>query len=469
MEELTADYLVVGAGAMGMAFVDSLVTESDKTVVMVDRYARPGGHWTTAYPFVRLHQVAAAYGVNSRILERPGIEEFGWNKGLPDCSSRDEILAYYDNVMDGFLRSKRVQYFPKCEYDGEGGFHSIVTNKKYHLGKDTIIVDATYSQTMVPSMRPPPFEVADGIEILPINSLSAITRPYENYTVVGGGKTSMDACLWLLANGVEPSRITWIRPRDTYLLERDRLQIHPDFAARIMGYVDSINASIVQASSIEDLVKRLAESEALMQFDKDVKPTMYHCPTVSRLEFEALKGVKNVVRKGRVTRITPEEVTLTEGSYKPVPDTLYIDCAACAAPQRPAVPVFQDRKITLQFLRVCQQTFSAALAGHLEAAYDDDELKNKLSRPAPMLDKPEDFAWVSLEQDLSAIEWLKQPKTVAWLGRSRLDLYRFVMRPGLEEPEKLDAHIKALSAGLSMLCNKLQKLVNESPEVVPKL
>jgi cation diffusion facilitator CzcD-associated flavoprotein CzcO len=63
---IEADYLVVGAGAMGLAFTDTLVSESDATVVVVDRNDQPGGHWTTAYPFVRLHQPSAYYGVNSR-------------------------------------------------------------------------------------------------------------------------------------------------------------------------------------------------------------------------------------------------------------------------------------------------------------------------------------------------------------------------------------------------------------------
>ncbi|MEM7542847.1 MAG: NAD(P)-binding protein, partial [Pseudomonadota bacterium] len=67
-EQLKADYLVVGAGAMGMAFTDVLLTESDATVVLVDRYHAPGGHWNTAYPFVRLHQPSAFYGVNSKQL-----------------------------------------------------------------------------------------------------------------------------------------------------------------------------------------------------------------------------------------------------------------------------------------------------------------------------------------------------------------------------------------------------------------
>ena len=36
MTSIEADYLVIGAGAMGMAFVDTLLTETDATVVLVD-------------------------------------------------------------------------------------------------------------------------------------------------------------------------------------------------------------------------------------------------------------------------------------------------------------------------------------------------------------------------------------------------------------------------------------------------
>ena len=63
---LETDYLIVGAGAMGMAFADVLMTETDATILLVDRVGRPGGHWNVAYPFVRLHQPSAFYGVNSR-------------------------------------------------------------------------------------------------------------------------------------------------------------------------------------------------------------------------------------------------------------------------------------------------------------------------------------------------------------------------------------------------------------------
>lgn len=45
-----ADYLVIGAGATGLAFTDSLVCESDVEVVLVDRRDGVGGHWRDSYP-----------------------------------------------------------------------------------------------------------------------------------------------------------------------------------------------------------------------------------------------------------------------------------------------------------------------------------------------------------------------------------------------------------------------------------
>ncbi len=61
-ESISADYLIMGAGAAGMAFADSVFTETDATIVMVDRHDRPGGHWNDVYPFVRLHQPSSFYG-----------------------------------------------------------------------------------------------------------------------------------------------------------------------------------------------------------------------------------------------------------------------------------------------------------------------------------------------------------------------------------------------------------------------
>src|SRR5512136_2880569 len=76
------DYLIVGAGALGMTFADQLLTDSDASMVIVDRHHMPGGHWNDAYPFVRLHQPSTYYGVNSSPLGDDQIDTWGPNRGL---------------------------------------------------------------------------------------------------------------------------------------------------------------------------------------------------------------------------------------------------------------------------------------------------------------------------------------------------------------------------------------------------
>lgn len=73
--ERATDYLVVGAGASGLAFTDSLLTESDANIILIDRRADVGGHWCDTYPFVRLHTPSAYYGFNSIPLGEDRIQE----------------------------------------------------------------------------------------------------------------------------------------------------------------------------------------------------------------------------------------------------------------------------------------------------------------------------------------------------------------------------------------------------------
>ena len=77
------EYLVVGAGASGLAFVDSLVDHADDVrVTVVDRRPAPGGHWRDAYPFVRLHQASVFYGVASTELGTGSLQTEGPEAGL---------------------------------------------------------------------------------------------------------------------------------------------------------------------------------------------------------------------------------------------------------------------------------------------------------------------------------------------------------------------------------------------------
>ncbi len=93
---LQTDYLIIGAGAVGMTFADQLLTETDATITIVDRRAMPGGHWNDAYAFVRLHQPSAYYGVGSRELGSGRIDEVGLNRGNHELASGAEVRHYFD-------------------------------------------------------------------------------------------------------------------------------------------------------------------------------------------------------------------------------------------------------------------------------------------------------------------------------------------------------------------------------------
>src|ERR1700749_3981037 len=122
MTEIETDYLVVGAGAAGMAFPDALIAESDADVVMVERRHRPGGHWRNAYPFVRLHQPSPFYGVNSRRLGTDSIDETGANAGFYQRARGTEIVDYFDRVLDEtLLASGQVRFFGMSDYLGVNG------------------------------------------------------------------------------------------------------------------------------------------------------------------------------------------------------------------------------------------------------------------------------------------------------------------------------------------------------------
>lgn len=438
--ELTADYLVVGSGATGMAFTDALVTETAATVVMVDRHHRPGGHWNDAYPYVRLHQPSSFYGVNSRPLGGEVKDQTGWNAGLYELASGAEVCAYFDHVMRRqFLPSGRVRYFPRCAYEGDGRFTSIPSGREFqvHVGNKT--VDTTYMDVRVPSVCPPPYPVAPGVRCVPLNDLPRVERPESGYVIVGAGKTGMDACLWLLENGVDPADITWIMPRDAWFLDRANLQRGELLSRTALAFAGQLEA-IAGAGSVPALFDALEACGWLLRLDPSVRPTMYRCATVTRAELEQLRRIRNVVRQGRVKRLEPDRMVLEQGTLPADPGRLYVDCSAAGLPLRPITPVFDGARITLQPIRGCQPAFSAAFVGHVEAAYRDEAEKNELCGVVQYPDTDVDFLRMALADGLNQVRWARDAELVAWMDGARLNLFSIV-------PDASGAADPALSEG----------------------
>src|SRR5258708_25265193 len=240
-----------------MAFTDSLISTSDAQVVMVDRRHAPGGHWNDAYPFVRLHQPSAYYGVNSLPLGSETIDRHGPNQGMYERASAPEICAYYDRVMrQRLLPSGQVRYFPMCEYVGPHRFISRVTGDEYDVKVRKKHVDAVYLEPSIPANTRPPFEVASDARCAPPHALVRLAERADGYVVIGAGKTAHDTCSWLLETGVSPSDIRWIKPREAWFVNRVSAQGGELVGTLFEGISLQLEAS-AQATSIEDLFHRL--------------------------------------------------------------------------------------------------------------------------------------------------------------------------------------------------------------------
>lgn len=418
---IEADYLVVGAGAAGMAFVDALVTDCDATVVIVDRRHAPGGHWHDAYPFVRLHQPSAYYGANSLPLGSETIDRHGPNQGFYERASAPEICAYYDRVMQQqLLPSGRVRYFPSCEYTGDQRFVSRVSGDQYEVKVRRKRIDARYLEPSVPATYQPPFEVAHDARCVPVNELVRLAGHADGYTIIGAGKTAIDACLWLLEMGASPASIRWVKPRESWLVNRSFAQGGALVGSLFEGISLQVEAS-AQATSVDDLFGRLNASRQLLRIDEAVTPTMYKGATVSALELDQLHSIHSVVRKGHIRRIEGEKIVFDDGEARTSPRTLHVHCAAPGLNPAPAVPMFTDDCITLQPIRTGLIPFNAAIVGFVEATYGDTATKNRLCPVNRLPNAASDWMRGMLTGLNADYLWSKEPAISQWLERARLN------------------------------------------------
>lgn len=426
MTESETDYLIVGAGAVGMAFADTLLDETDAHITFVDRHAKPGGHWNDAYPFVALHQPSAFYGVNSTPLGQPGKDTIGLNKGYYSLATGSEVCAYYENVMTKrFLPSGRVDYHPMSDYLGDGRFVSILSGRESQIIIRRKTVDATYYGTSVPSTHRPKFEIGDGVRMVPPNALPQLWQTPETtpsqFVILGAGKTAMDVGVWLQQAGVDPVSIKWVRPRDTWMLNRGNVQPGFEFFEETIGGQVKIMRALADAATPEDLFDRLEADGIMLRLDPETRPSMFHYPTISQGEVDILRKISDVVRLGHVRRLAPGKMIFDAGEVETAKDVLFIDCTATAVERRPVIPQFQGDLITLQMIRVPQPAFSAALTAYIEANFDDDATKNSLGQPVPLPDGVDTYARANLVNMMNQFQWSQQPKLQQWMIKARLD------------------------------------------------
>ena len=416
---LEADYLVVGAGAVGMAFTDALTEHADVRVAMIDRRHSVGGHWLDAYPFVRLHQASAFYGVSSTLLGDGRIQQDGPEAGLYERASAPEICAYYARVLqDRMLASGKVSFHPNCEYVGDGRFISRVSGKEYEVRDGCRIVDARYLAPEIPATTPAPFAVADGARVVAVNDLVRLGGAPAQFVVVGSGKTATDACIWLLDNGVDPDAICWVRPRDPWMLNRAVVQPNP---AVFIGMAADTMELAARATSADELFLLQEEAGVMLRIDRSVIPTMAKTPTLAQWELDMLRTIEHVVRLGHIKAAEPGRLVLEDGEVGTARGAVIVHCAASGLQYRPLVPIWGAESITVQPVRAGFPVFGAALVGYVEATVDSDAEKNRLCPPSPLPDTPTDWARMQVLGARATQSFASEPHIKAWADRTALN------------------------------------------------
>jgi len=460
MRSVETDYLVVGAGAMGMAFTDALIDHADVHVTLVDRRHSSGGHWNDAYPFVQLHQASVFYGVASTVLGTGAVQRDGPESGLQERARRSEIQHYYDTILyQRFIGSGRVTFLGGSEYHTDGASHVVTSRVSGDTTRVDVrrrVVDAAYLSPTIPATAPPPFAVADGARVVAINELARLHEGARRYVIVGSGKTATDGIIWLLANGVAADRIAWVRPREPWMLNRAVVQPDPVVA---LGLATDTMAAAAEAESLDDLFMRLEGAGVMLRVDTERIPTMAKTPTLARWELDRLRTIEAVIRRGHIKYVSAHEIVFEDGVVPLGSGTLVVHCAASGLQYPPLVPVWSPDMIRLQTIRVGFPCFCAALAGFVEATRDDDRERNRLCPPNTLPDSPSSWARMQVRGTLATRAYGAEPDIATWANGCALNPARIT--PSQRDEPAVKAAAEALSRVAERGLARLSELAHE--------
>jgi hypothetical protein len=274
----------------------------------------------------------------------------------------------------------------------------------------------------------------------------------------------MDAAVWLLDNHCAAERVSWVCPRQSWLINRNVTQASVDFFEEsIGGFANQVEA-IANAESVDDLFDRLEACGYMLRIDQSQRPTMFHFATISFGEVEQLRKISNVISDGRVTKISAGQLSFANGNkLEMAPDTLYIDCTASAVDftSSQSRPVFEDKLLTIQGLRMPNLCLSAAISAYAEANYEDDETRNRLCQPVMVPNDPAGFVKTTLGNMMNQATWSGEPELSKFIARNRLDAFLEVISHADLSTEANQAIMNKLGTHLGQAMANLQKLASE--------
>ena len=215
MRTLATDYLVVGAGAMGMAFTDALIDHADVHVTLVDRRHAAGRALAR-----RVSVRPAPPGV--AVLRR-GVDPARHGR-RPAAGPGDRPPGAGATFRDpGVLRRHPLPPVPRLgardvplgeRVPQPTGRDHVVTSRVSGETRAGRTCDAASSMPRTSRRRSRRRRrrrsgSPTASRVVPINELAELAEAPSDYVIVGSGKTATDAIVWLLVNGVDarPDRV----------------------------------------------------------------------------------------------------------------------------------------------------------------------------------------------------------------------------------------------------------------------
>ena len=272
------------------------------------------------------------------------------------------------------------------------------------------------------------------MRLVPPNDLVNLREAASGYTVIGAGKTSMDTCVWLMQEGVAPDRIRWIRPRDAWVQSRAFMQPLELVGS---GYMQ-LQADWVQAAAEsgtgQEFAHHLEASGTFIRLDPEIEPEVYRGAILSSIEVESLRQIENVVRMGRVQRISTDQGLMEQGSIDSGSGQVFVDCTAEGVRPTQTRPIFEPDRVTLQYVTIGGVPWTAATQGAVEALRDDDAEKNRLCPPLTFTGRIENIFEMSYAGMTGLALRSAEPDLAAWNGACRLNPGRAV-KDHLDDPQ----------------------------------
>ena len=216
---------------------------------------------------------------------------------------------------------------------------------------------------------------------------------------------------------MKPDRISWIIPNDYWLFNRRFF-----FTENMLELFEVIFERTADMETCDDLVRSWEKAGMMMRLDTSVEPRAFKLGTVTEGEMSELRLVTNIIRHGRVERITKDSIVFQDGStVETTSKTLHVDCTGNGANPFLPKPIFDGSQITLQNVRLFQTCYSASVVGAFEARFpDDEERKNRVLIP---LTHPQDIqGYVRLlKQELVNNDEVAKELGIRWMRGNRLD------------------------------------------------